>query len=427
MAWDPTQPPTGSSLVSAPVRANFAALDAALMAPLAAGPVRSLFVLSAGGVLVPAGWGVNTSSLILPGTDNAFDIGNASFRPRTVQAATSFLLGLAAAGFLKLDFETPDIVRLSSDKVIRITQPVTGLAGFTFNFGSVHSHYNWILGIEGYPDTGTGMLCFTDPVVLPTLPTAGMAFLFGADFDGTGTKGVKLIAADGSTLRFGKGIAYKVLSTPPGTPPSGEVVTYAKSDKKMYSKNDAGVETPLGGGGTTGEVRLPLEQATFPDSSVAGTPNLPARMMRQISTGQTTNTPRRARTFAKFAKAAAGANEESLTWGFQLPANYGSGGTIRLKWKSDTQTTGTVIWKGGCGITIDGTTADNALVYNAEDVASASTAPGTLGQVAEVSFALTMTNAAAGRDASFFITRKTGDTMTGDAILMSARFEYTPA
>lgn len=35
------------------------------------------------------------------------------------------------------------------------------------------------------------------------------------------------------------------------TPSTGDVVIYAKSDGLMYSKDDAGVETPLGGGGSS--------------------------------------------------------------------------------------------------------------------------------------------------------------------------------
>lgn len=40
-------------------------------------------------------------------------------------------------------------------------------------------------------------------------------------------------------------------TTPPGAPPVGEVILYAKTDGFLYSKDDAGVETQLGGGGGT--------------------------------------------------------------------------------------------------------------------------------------------------------------------------------
>lgn len=50
MAWDKTKPATGADLLSADVRANWDALDAALMAVLAAGPAQSLLIIAAGGV-----------------------------------------------------------------------------------------------------------------------------------------------------------------------------------------------------------------------------------------------------------------------------------------------------------------------------------------------------------------------------------------
>lgn len=40
----------------------------------------------------------------------------------------------------------------------------------------------------------------------------------------------------------------------PATPATGDVIMYAKSDGFLYSKDDAGVETQLGGGGGTGTV-----------------------------------------------------------------------------------------------------------------------------------------------------------------------------
>ena len=48
-------------------------------------------------------------------------------------------------------------------------------------------------------------------------------------------------------LLFGEGAA-------PATPAANTVVAYAKADGLLYSKDDAGVETPLGGGGGSGDV-----------------------------------------------------------------------------------------------------------------------------------------------------------------------------
>lgn len=38
----------------------------------------------------------------------------------------------------------------------------------------------------------------------------------------------------------------------PGTPSTGLVAVYAKADGLLYSKDDAGVETALGGGSSVG-------------------------------------------------------------------------------------------------------------------------------------------------------------------------------
>lgn len=49
----------------------------------------------------------------------------------------------------------------------------------------------------------------------------------------------------------------------PSTPSSGKVVVYPKTDGRMYSKDDTGSETSMGGGGTLG-----TEQATTSGTSI---------------------------------------------------------------------------------------------------------------------------------------------------------------
>lgn len=61
-----------------------------------------------------------------------------------------------------------------------------------------------------------------------TTATVGVLEIHGHAGDGDGG----IISA----LRFVEGAA-------PGTPPSGHVVLYAKTDGRMYSKDDAGVES----------------------------------------------------------------------------------------------------------------------------------------------------------------------------------------
>ena len=52
----------------------------------------------------------------------------------------------------------------------------------------------------------------------------------------------------------------------PAAPAAGSVIAYAKADGLLYSKDDAGTETPLGGGGGSGDVSGP---ASSVDSHVA--------------------------------------------------------------------------------------------------------------------------------------------------------------
>jgi hypothetical protein len=42
----------------------------------------------------------------------------------------------------------------------------------------------------------------------------------------------------------------------PSTPPANTVIIYAKADGKMYSKDDAGAEVELGGGGSSSPIPL---------------------------------------------------------------------------------------------------------------------------------------------------------------------------
>jgi hypothetical protein len=218
----------------------------------------------------------------------------------------------------------------------------------------------------------------------------------------------------------------------PATPAAGIVTVYAKTDKKAYQKDDAGLETPLGGGGGgVAAIRLPLEQATLPDGTAG---NVPPEFVREKSTGVLSGAPSPIRTYARFAGDAA-AVMESLCWSFLLPSNYGSGGTIRLKWKAAVATTGAVIWKAGAAPVTDGSTDDDSVAFTAVATASASNAPATQGQSVEVTLTLTTTGFAALRWVTVFISRDpvaAADTMTGtgtagDAILMGAQFEYTPA
>jgi len=88
-----------------------------------------------------------------------------------------------------------------------------------------------------------------------------------------------------------------------------------------------------------------------------------------------------------------------------------------------------VVWQAGQASTIDGSTDDRALVSDTV-VTTTSAAPGTLGQTASATLALTGTGIAAGRKITVWVGRdgsNGSDTMTDTARLLAVDFEYTRA
>lgn len=73
----------------------------------------------------------------------------------------------------------------------------------------------------------------------------------------------------------------------PSTPASGRVSLYAKADGRMYSKDDAGTETQLGGAGTVTSVALSMPAAIF---DVAGSPITTSGTLAVTLDNQTANT-----------------------------------------------------------------------------------------------------------------------------------------
>lgn len=125
------------------------------------------------------------------------------------------------------------------------------------------------------------------------------------------------------------------------------------------------------------------------------------------------------------------ATDEHWEFAFLMPGDYASGGTFRGVFRMASATSGNVKWKGGQVSTQDGSTADAAKAFAAADVAANAAAPGTLGQTASFTIALTMTTAAANRLFVGFIGRDaddaTNDTAAGDAYLLALNFEYVTA
>jgi hypothetical protein len=449
MAWDPTQPPNNGSLLSAPIRANWAAL-----APLMQGPGGTPFPILApdGTAAAPSysfasapglGWyrHASGSSMVLGGSGGALlriyeNAGGMVFHSASALAWTGggatdgadLILARDAAGFLaQRNGANPQTFRIYETYI-----DVNNWSALQLTGGSSMSI------LTGSAGTGVARalkLGTQGAAPLTIMLNNTNVWYFETDGSFNPLTAAADIGNDGMRVRnlfLSSGVNLKALAAAPATPPAGSVVVYAKTDKKAYQKDDAGVETPLGGGGGgAAAIRLPLEQATLPDGTAG---NVPPEFVREKSTGVLSGAPSPTRTYARFAGDAA-AVAESLMWSFMLPSNYGAGGTIRLKWKAAVATTGAVIWKAGAAPVTDGSTDDDSVAFTAVTTAAASNAPATQGQSVEVTLALTTTNFAALRWVTVFVSRdpvSAADTMTGsgtagDAILMGVQFEYTPA
>lgn len=173
----------------------------------------------------------------------------------------------------------------------------------------------------------------------------------------------------------------------------------------------------------TGTVVLPIPGGIAPDGS--GTVNNPARPEINISSaGQTSNAPKVTTFWLLFAGATA---DEHWEWQFQLPGDYASGGTLRLKWGTKSTSTNGVTWKAATAINVTGTTDQDAVAYDTVVTANG-TPSATQGILTETTLTLTMTNAAANRLINIMIGRDQdngSDTNTNDACLVAASFEYT--
>lgn len=168
-----------------------------------------------------------------------------------------------------------------------------------------------------------------------------------------------------------------------------------------------------------GYIILPLAGAILPDGS--GTGNNPPQPLRVVSSGsQTSNAPKVTNVEWSFDAAA----DEALIWSFLVPSNYGSGGTIRGRYRMASATTGMVVWKASEAGAEQSSEVADALSFDAPSTVSSAVA-GTLGQIKEFEIEVGVWAAGAlqflmlGRDAD-----DVGDTATGDAILVGAVFEY---
>lgn len=173
---------------------------------------------------------------------------------------------------------------------------------------------------------------------------------------------------------------------------------------------------------TTGRVLLPIPGGVAPDGSGSG--NNPATPEKVVSSGsQTSNSPKATYVRLLFDPT----TDEHWLWDFELPGDYASGGTLRLKFSNKGTSTNGVTWKAGTAIAVVGTTDKDAIVFDTVVTANA-TPSATTGITTEVTLTLTMTNAAANRPMVLFVGRdpdNASDTNASDMALEEATFEYT--
>lgn len=243
MVWDPTQPPTGAPLLSAPIRANFLALDALMQG---AGGTAAYPLLAPDGVLAA------------PSYSFAGAPGMGLFRAADDQ------LTLVGADGARLFFTTE-------------ADPDWGETGFSF--GNAHNAFFSFGSWENAPgDVRTAMYVFspsqTDSFAVHIVDGSGVVSLSVRSHlhlvahgtttpfpevrwvlngnDGSlapGTANVYDLGAPATPIRnlyLGTSLEFTALASAPATPPAGRGVLYLlAADKKLYLKNDAGVATAL--------------------------------------------------------------------------------------------------------------------------------------------------------------------------------------
>lgn len=175
---------------------------------------------------------------------------------------------------------------------------------------------------------------------------------------------------------------------------------------------------------TTKRLLLGIPGGTPPDGS--GTGNAPATPEKVVSSGtQTSNSPKATYTRLLFDPT----TDEHWCWNFVLPADYVSGGALKLYYSNKGTSTNQVRWKAAAAIAIPGTTDRDAIVFDTV-VGVSSTPDATTGDIVEASLTLTMTNAGAGRPITVMVGRDpdhADDTNASDMALEGLIFEYADA
>jgi hypothetical protein len=171
----------------------------------------------------------------------------------------------------------------------------------------------------------------------------------------------------------------------------------------------------------TSTIVLPVGAATLPDGSSGNA----APAMERVQ--GTESNPKKHVLAARFDAA----TEEFLYWAFRMPADYVSGGAVKIQWGSITAVTSTnVVWKAAIGA-VTPADADTPIEHARAAASSATSANNTTeaGRLTEASITLANLDSVAAGDYVFLcISRDAAngsDTLAEDARLFAASLEYT--
>lgn len=119
--------------------------------------------------------------------------------------------------------------------------------------------------------------------------------------------------------------------------------------------------------------------------------------------------------------------DEHWQWVVRVPANWTSGGDIKIRWGADV-TSGNVIWKASFCPVVDSSDDLDGITTNTVATAAASAVPGTSGQTKETTITPDGTDVTANRMLIITVGRDAdngSDTAAGDAWIVGVAFEYT--
>ena len=246
MVWDKSKPVTNSALVSAELRANWDALDTQLLAPVVAAAPEQVLKVGAGDVLagIPAGTNTHVLTLVSGVPTWAAPAGGAPSYPLLAPSGTP-----AAPSYSFSGDTTTGVYRTAA----------TNYLGFNHGGGT-------------YVAVGTNLMHLGSTTGLGW--ASGDVTLTGGDVY-LRRSGPAILALRGATSTAGASLNFAI-PTVPGTPGSGTAVLYQKADKKPYWKDDAGLETALGG--------LANPMSAIGDLIVGTTAGAPARLAA-VATG----------------------------------------------------------------------------------------------------------------------------------------------